>query len=69
MMERAMEQLNVQLSRLTRSLRRARTVELPEGNAAAGQTVPVSFSQLYLPESLNITFNPLPFYFPELLFH
>ncbi|KAF3840269.1 hypothetical protein F7725_018986 [Dissostichus mawsoni] len=29
-MERAMEQLNVQLSRLTRSLRRARTVELPE---------------------------------------
>lgn len=31
-MERAMEQLNVQLSRLTRSLRRARTVELPEGN-------------------------------------
>lgn len=44
-MERAMEQLNVQLSRLTRSLRRARTVELPEGKArpvcaAAGQTVP-----------------------------
>lgn len=33
MMERAMEQLNVQLSRLTRSLRRARTVELPEGKA------------------------------------
>lgn len=32
MMERAMEQLNVQLNRLTRSLRRARTVELPEGN-------------------------------------
>lgn len=31
MMERAMEQLNVQLNRLTRSLRRARTVELPEG--------------------------------------
>uniref|UniRef100_A0A8C5G1X8 E3 ubiquitin-protein ligase HACE1 n=1 Tax=Gouania willdenowi TaxID=441366 RepID=A0A8C5G1X8_GOUWI len=29
-MERAMEQLNVHLSRLTRSLRRARTVELPE---------------------------------------
>uniref|UniRef100_H3C8D3 Uncharacterized protein n=1 Tax=Tetraodon nigroviridis TaxID=99883 RepID=H3C8D3_TETNG len=29
-MERAMEQFNVQLSRLTRSLRRARTVELPE---------------------------------------
>lgn len=28
-----MEQLNVQLSRLTRSLRRARTVELPEGKA------------------------------------
>lgn len=26
-----MEQLNVQLNRLTRSLRRARTVELPEG--------------------------------------
>uniref|UniRef100_A0A8C4HQI7 E3 ubiquitin-protein ligase HACE1 n=1 Tax=Dicentrarchus labrax TaxID=13489 RepID=A0A8C4HQI7_DICLA len=34
-MERAMEQLNVQLSRLTRSLRRARTVELPEGNRTA----------------------------------
>uniref|UniRef100_A0A8C8ID67 E3 ubiquitin-protein ligase HACE1 n=1 Tax=Oncorhynchus tshawytscha TaxID=74940 RepID=A0A8C8ID67_ONCTS len=33
MMERAMEQLNVQLNRLTRSLRRARTVELPEGIA------------------------------------
>lgn len=33
MMERAMEHLNVQLNRLTRSLRRARTVELPEGNA------------------------------------
>uniref|UniRef100_A0A674AF26 E3 ubiquitin-protein ligase HACE1 n=1 Tax=Salmo trutta TaxID=8032 RepID=A0A674AF26_SALTR len=32
-MERAMEQLNVQLNRLTRSLRRARTVELPEGIA------------------------------------
>lgn len=31
-MERAMEQLN----RLTRSLRRARTVELPDGERAAG---------------------------------
>lgn len=31
-MERAMEQLN----RLTRSLRRARTVELPDGEQAAG---------------------------------
>ena len=31
-MERAMEQLN----RLTRSLRRARTVELPDGEPAAG---------------------------------
>lgn len=38
MMERAMEQLNVQLSRLTRSLRRARTVELPEGNDSGNDT-------------------------------
>lgn len=35
MMEKAMEQLNVQLNRLTRSLRRARTVELPEGKAGS----------------------------------
>ncbi len=34
MMERAMEHLNVQLNRLTRSLRRARTVELPEGETS-----------------------------------
>ncbi|XP_068189431.1 E3 ubiquitin-protein ligase HACE1 isoform X1 [Antennarius striatus] len=39
MMERAMEQLNVQLSRLTRSLRRARTVELPEDNETAVYTL------------------------------
>uniref|UniRef100_A0A3Q2VEM2 E3 ubiquitin-protein ligase HACE1 n=1 Tax=Haplochromis burtoni TaxID=8153 RepID=A0A3Q2VEM2_HAPBU len=38
-MERAMEQLNVQLSRLTRSLRRARTVELPEDNETAVYTL------------------------------
>lgn len=38
MMERAMEQLNVQLNRLTRSLRRARTVELPEGNVNVTDT-------------------------------
>jgi len=34
MMERAMEHFNVQLNRLTRSLRRARTVELPEGETS-----------------------------------
>lgn len=34
-MERAMEQLN----RLTRSLRRARTVELPEGEAPRGRAL------------------------------
>ncbi len=34
MMERAMEHLNVQLNRLTRSLRRARTVDLPEGETS-----------------------------------
>ena len=34
-----MEQLNVQLTRLTRSLRRARTVELPEGNGAQSRAV------------------------------
>ncbi|XP_020565640.1 E3 ubiquitin-protein ligase HACE1 isoform X1 [Oryzias latipes] len=39
MMERAMEQLNVQLNRLTRSLRRARTVELPEDNETAVYTL------------------------------
>ncbi|XP_028326413.1 E3 ubiquitin-protein ligase HACE1 isoform X3 [Gouania willdenowi] len=39
MMERAMEQLNVHLSRLTRSLRRARTVELPEDNETAVYTL------------------------------
>ncbi|XP_037309447.2 E3 ubiquitin-protein ligase HACE1 isoform X3 [Pungitius pungitius] len=39
MMERAMEQLNAQLSRLTRSLRRARTVELPEDNETAVYTL------------------------------
>ncbi|GCB59833.1 E3 ubiquitin-protein ligase HACE1 isoform X1 [Scyliorhinus torazame] len=39
MMERAMEQLNVQLTRLTRSLRRARTVELPEDNETAVYTL------------------------------
>ncbi|KAA8587865.1 hypothetical protein FQN60_016727 [Etheostoma spectabile] len=39
MMERAMEQLNVQLSRLTRSLRRARTVELPDDNETAVYTL------------------------------
>ncbi|XP_077455368.1 E3 ubiquitin-protein ligase HACE1 isoform X3 [Stigmatopora argus] len=39
MMERAMEQLNVQLNRLTRSLRRARTVELPEDNEIAVYTL------------------------------
>ncbi|XP_052473529.1 E3 ubiquitin-protein ligase HACE1 isoform X1 [Carassius gibelio] len=39
MMERAMEQLNVQLSRLTRSLRRARTVELPEDSETAVYTL------------------------------
>uniref|UniRef100_A0A672FVL6 E3 ubiquitin-protein ligase HACE1 n=1 Tax=Salarias fasciatus TaxID=181472 RepID=A0A672FVL6_SALFA len=38
-MERAMEQLNVQLNRLTRSLRRARTVELPEDNETAVYTL------------------------------
>ncbi|CAN0294279.1 unnamed protein product [Lampetra planeri] len=38
-MERAMEQLNVQLGRLTRSLRRARTVELPEDNETAVYTL------------------------------
>ncbi|CAG06244.1 unnamed protein product, partial [Tetraodon nigroviridis] len=38
-MERAMEQFNVQLSRLTRSLRRARTVELPEDNETAVYTL------------------------------
>uniref|UniRef100_A0A671MYU5 E3 ubiquitin-protein ligase HACE1 n=1 Tax=Sinocyclocheilus anshuiensis TaxID=1608454 RepID=A0A671MYU5_9TELE len=36
-MERAMEHLNVQLSRLTRSLRRARTVELPEGETSVSE--------------------------------
>ncbi|KAI4894346.1 hypothetical protein NFI96_032779 [Prochilodus magdalenae] len=39
MMERAMEQLNVQLNRLTRSLRRARTVELPDDNETAVYTL------------------------------
>ncbi|XP_062848256.1 E3 ubiquitin-protein ligase HACE1 isoform X3 [Trichomycterus rosablanca] len=39
MMERAMEQFNVQLNRLTRSLRRARTVELPEDNETAVYTL------------------------------
>lgn len=34
-----MEQLNVQLNRLTRSLRRARTVELPEDNETAVYTL------------------------------
>uniref|UniRef100_A0A8C1BKV8 E3 ubiquitin-protein ligase HACE1 n=2 Tax=Cyprinus carpio TaxID=7962 RepID=A0A8C1BKV8_CYPCA len=38
-MERAMEHLNVQLSRLTRSLRRARTVELPEDSETAVYTL------------------------------
>uniref|UniRef100_A0AAR2LAM8 E3 ubiquitin-protein ligase HACE1 n=1 Tax=Pygocentrus nattereri TaxID=42514 RepID=A0AAR2LAM8_PYGNA len=38
-MERAMEQLNVQLNRLTRSLRRARTVELPDDNETAVYTL------------------------------
>uniref|UniRef100_A0A4W5KM43 E3 ubiquitin-protein ligase HACE1 n=1 Tax=Hucho hucho TaxID=62062 RepID=A0A4W5KM43_9TELE len=38
-MERAMEQLNVQLNRLTRSLRRARTVDLPEDNETAVYTL------------------------------
>ncbi|XP_061674924.1 E3 ubiquitin-protein ligase HACE1 isoform X7 [Syngnathoides biaculeatus] len=38
-MERAMEQFNVQLNRLTRSLRRARTVELPEDNETAVYTL------------------------------
>uniref|UniRef100_A0A3Q0R8S1 E3 ubiquitin-protein ligase HACE1 n=1 Tax=Amphilophus citrinellus TaxID=61819 RepID=A0A3Q0R8S1_AMPCI len=38
-MERAMEQINVQLNRLTRSLRRARTVELPEDNETAVYTL------------------------------
>uniref|UniRef100_A0A9J7X9G0 HECT domain and ankyrin repeat containing E3 ubiquitin protein ligase 1 n=2 Tax=Cyprinus carpio TaxID=7962 RepID=A0A9J7X9G0_CYPCA len=36
-MERAMEHLNVQLNRLTRSLRRARTVELPEGETSVSE--------------------------------
>ncbi|XP_026140486.1 E3 ubiquitin-protein ligase HACE1 isoform X2 [Carassius auratus] len=39
MMERAMEHLNVQLNRLTRSLRRARTVELPEDSETAVYTL------------------------------
>ncbi|TRY56881.1 hypothetical protein DNTS_028947 [Danionella cerebrum] len=39
MMERAMEQLNVQLNRLTRSLRRARTVELPDDSETAVYTL------------------------------
>uniref|UniRef100_A0A672MVQ3 E3 ubiquitin-protein ligase HACE1 n=1 Tax=Sinocyclocheilus grahami TaxID=75366 RepID=A0A672MVQ3_SINGR len=38
-MERAMEHLNVQLNRLTRSLRRARTVELPEDSETAVYTL------------------------------
>ncbi|ROL33044.1 E3 ubiquitin-protein ligase HACE1 [Megalobrama amblycephala] len=39
MMERAMEHFNVQLNRLTRSLRRARTVELPEDSETAVYTL------------------------------
>lgn len=70
MMERAMEQLNVQLSRLTRSLRRARTVELPdgktrEGAAAAEQTVP-GWSRLRL-AGLKLRISHLPRTFPLLV--
>lgn len=69
-MERAMEQLNVQLSRLTRSLRRARTVELPdgktrEGAAAAEQTVP-GWSRLRL-AGLKLRISHLPRTFPLLV--
>lgn len=61
MMERAMEQLNVQLNRLTRSLRRARTVELPEGEQIRFR---ILFIHLFVSEKYrNIqpsTASPLP---------
>lgn len=57
-----MEQLNVQLNRLTRSLRRARTVELPEGEQIRFR---ILFIHLFVSEKYrNIrpsTASPLPF--------
>lgn len=50
-----MEQLNVQLNRLTRSLRRARTVELPEGEQIRFR---ILFIHLCISEKYRISLLP-----------
>uniref|UniRef100_A0A8C7SCC6 Uncharacterized protein n=1 Tax=Oncorhynchus mykiss TaxID=8022 RepID=A0A8C7SCC6_ONCMY len=64
-MERVMEQLNVQLNRLTRFLRRARTVDLPEDNETAVYTLMpmvmadqrVSVSELLLNSKFDVNYT------------
>lgn len=59
MMERAMEHFNVQLNRLTRSLRRARTVELPEGETSHNTIYLQTFLFLKTTEVVKATLDTL----------
>lgn len=59
MMERAMEHFNVQLNRLTRSLRRARTVELPEGETSRSTFYLQTFLFLKTSEVVKATLDTL----------
>lgn len=54
-MERAMEQLN----RLTRSLRRARTVELPDGRRRGGRAAAASSARPSQPGGGELSWGPL----------